>query len=119
MQDIEHKIIHFLTTEMADHSDASHDMGHLRRVAQNCRAIQKEEGGNLDILIISRYFHDIVSLAKNSPDRHRSSELAAQKTISILGQYFQEVPREYYQPVADAIHSHSFSANIAPETLEA
>lgn len=119
MTDLEAKIIHFLKIEMANNSDASHDLGHLKRVAQNCKKIQKSEGGNIEILIISSYFHDIISLAKNSPDRHRSSEFAAQKTINILDKNFQEIPSNYYEPIADAIRSHSYSANIYPKTLEA
>lgn len=119
MIELENKIIDFLKIEMANNSDASHDISHLKRVAQNCKKIQKQEGGNIDILIISSYFHDIISLPKNSPDRHRSSELAAQKTISVLREYFREIPTYYYEPVADAIRSHSYSANIQAETLEA
>lgn len=41
MNDLEAKIIHFLKIEMANNSDASHEVGHLKRVVQHCKKIQK------------------------------------------------------------------------------
>ncbi|CEE91711.1 conserved hypothetical protein [Xenorhabdus nematophila str. Anatoliense] len=116
---LEDKIIHFLKNELKNNVDSSHDLGHLKRVANNCKIICKDDGGDYDVLIISSYFHDIVSLPKNSPERHKSSEFAAKKTISIVKDYFKEVPVSKYGIIEEAIVSHSYSANIKPVSIEA
>ncbi|WP_233420512.1 HD domain-containing protein [Xenorhabdus nematophila] len=56
---------------------------------------------------------------KNSPERHKSSEFAAKKTISIVKDYFKEVPVSKYGIIEEAIVSHSYSANIKPVSIEA
>lgn len=102
-----------------DDDDAAHDLSHFRRVwATACRLA---EGETVDerVLIAACYFHDIVSLPKNHPQRRTSSTLAAQKTLHILAQDFPDFPAECYPAVAHAIEAHSHSANIAPLTLEA
>lgn len=44
---------------------------------------------------------------------------AAQETLRILDTHFPDFPRELYDDVAHAVRAHSFSAAIAPQTLEA
>ncbi|MEJ1741482.1 HD domain-containing protein, partial [Escherichia coli] len=65
------------------------------------------------------YFHDIVSLAKNHPQRQRSSILAAEETRRLLREEFVQFPAEKIEAVCHAIAAHSFSAQIAPLTTEA
>lgn len=65
------------------------------------------------------YFHDIVSLPKNHPERSRSSMMAAEKTLAILQSSFTDFPADRYAAVSHAIEAHSFSAAIPPRTLEA
>ncbi|TGE07108.1 hydrolase, partial [Salmonella enterica subsp. enterica serovar Poona] len=67
----------------------------------------------------ARYFLDIVSLAKNHPQRHRSSILAAAATRRIFLRDFPDFPAEKLAGICHAIEAHSFSANIAPTTPEA
>lgn len=116
---LEQRIIQFLKETLSGNVDAAHDLGHLMRVANNCKHIQKHEGGNPDIILVASYFHDIVSLPKNAPDRHRSSQLAAQKTLTILAEHFPEFPARHYAAVEEAIVCHSYSANIKPSSIEA
>lgn len=119
MMNLESKIIEFLKKEMERNSDGSHDMGHLKRVATQSKMLYHHEGGNLEVIIIASYFHDIVSLPKDSIIRHHSSTFAAQKTIKILRQHFKEVSVNLYGHIADVIRSHSYSAAIKPVTIEA
>ncbi|CDH31350.1 HD domain-containing protein [Xenorhabdus bovienii] len=116
---LEKKITHYLKEKMSLDMDSAHDLGHLKRVASNCKNIHSKEGGNLDVLIVSSYFHDIVSLPKNDPNRKRSSKLAASKTLDILQQYFPEFPARLYPNVEEAIICHSYSANHTPHSIEA
>ena len=99
--------------------DAAHDISHFRRVWMTAQKIM--EGQSVDPLIVltACYFHDIVSLAKNHPERAQSSRLAACKTRHILSDQFPDFPSSLYAGVQHAIEAHSFSAGMAPQTLEA
>ena len=76
---------------------------------------------DVDMLVIltACYFHDIVSLAKNHPQRQRSSILAAEEARRLLREEFAQFPAEKIEAVCHAIAAHSFSAQIAPLTTEA
>ena len=71
------------------------------------------------MILTACYFHDIFSLPKNHPERGQSSRLAARKTREILHRDFPDFPPAHYDAVAHAIEAHSFSAGIAPQSLEA
>ena len=60
-----------------------------------------------------------MSLAKNHPQRQRSSILAAEETRRLLREEFEQFPAEKIEAVCHAIAAHSFSAQIAPLTTEA
>ncbi|KSV73396.1 HD domain-containing protein [Ensifer adhaerens] len=97
--------------------DGSHDAAHLIRVWKNAARIQAEEGSEARLLAAAVLLHDCVSVEKNSPLRTQASRLAAEKATGILkdlGWGTDEIGA-----VAHAILTHSFSANIPPETLEA
>jgi uncharacterized protein len=104
-----------------DRTDGSHDLGHFQRVWKAARYINSEEGQPADLLILlaSAYFHDLVSLPKDHPQRGDSSRLSAEKTVSLLESDFAGFPPEKVEGVRHAIHAHSFSARIAPLTAEA
>jgi uncharacterized protein len=102
-------------------ADGAHDLGHFRRVWKAAAAINREEGGVADdlILLAAAYFHDIVSLPKNDPRRGESSRLSAEKAGLLLEEEFVGFPREKIAGVRHAILTHSFSAGRVPETAEA
>lgn len=108
-------------TQHADTSDAAHDISHFNRVWNTCRSIDTAEGnkGDLLVLLTASYFHDLVAVPKNSPDRNNASLLSAEKTTELLRTSFKAFPEEKIASVAHAIHAHSFSAGITPETYEA
>ena len=104
-----------------DTKDGSHDLGHFQRVWKAAQYIDKEEGSVADplILLTAAYFHDLVSLPKNSPERSAASRLSAEKTSALLTDVFMDFPAEKIEGVRHAIHAHSFSAQVAPLTIEA
>ncbi|MGP1395585.1 MAG: HD domain-containing protein [Inquilinaceae bacterium] len=102
---------------MGNGNDGSHDLSHLCRVWKNAVAIQAKEGGDGEILLAATVLHDGISVEKNSPQRSAASGLAAEKASGILAALGWD--RQRVQAVAHAIEAHSFSAGIAPTTLEA
>ncbi|MBD8685472.1 MULTISPECIES: HD domain-containing protein [unclassified Rhizobium] len=97
--------------------DGSHDMAHIHRVFRNAMRIHAQEGGDGAVLAASVLLHDCVAVEKNSPLRAQASRLAAEKASGILQAMGWSDAN--IEAVAHAILTHSFSANIAPETLEA
>ena len=101
--------------------DAAHDLGHFRRVWKTAAYINQEEGGVADALVLltAAYFHDLVSLPKDHPDRSVSSRLSAEQTEKLLQETFTGYPREKIAGVRHAIHAHSFSGGVEALTPEA
>jgi len=98
--------------------DGSHDRSHLARVAANAMAIAAAEADcDRAVLTAAVLLHDCVAVEKNSPQRSRASRLAAVKARSILVGLGWDKRR--IDQAAHAIEAHSFSAGIAPETIEA
>lgn len=97
--------------------DGSHDAAHLIRVWKNAQRIRAKEGGDLRLLAAAVLLHDCVAVEKNSPLRAEASRLAAEKASSLLAA--EGWSTEEVAAVAHAILTHSFSANLAPQTLEA
>ncbi len=106
---------------MAHHmdDDAAHDISHFRRVWATAQRLSVDDDVDELVILTACYFHDIVSLPKNHPERSSSSRLAAQKTQTILHEDFPDFPESLLPAVMHAIEAHSHSANIPPETLEA
>lgn len=99
--------------------DTAHDISHFRRVWMTAQKIMARQAANPLVVLAACYFHDIVSLPKNHPERGRSSQLAARKTGDILRRDFPDFPSECYPAVEHAIEAHSFSAGITPQSIEA
>ena len=99
--------------------DGSHDLGHFRRVYLMALRIAKLENVSYDpmVLLAAAYFHDLVNVPKDSPDRNRASTFSAEKTPEILTE--MGFPSEKFDAICHAIAAHSFSANIPAETVEA
>lgn len=98
--------------------DGAHDTGHLRRVWANCQRIALDEGGaDQEILLAAAWFHDLVNLPKNHPDRARASTLSAKAAVEWL-ETTSFAPQKL-PALAHVIAAHSYSAGIAPETTEA
>ena len=100
-----------------DRRDGAHDEAHLLRVWRNAARIATVEGGDLRLLQAAVILHDGVWIDKASPLRAQASRLAADRAAELLARLGWQ--QEDIEAVAHAIHAHSFSAGIAPETLEA
>ncbi|WP_345827945.1 phosphohydrolase [Erwinia sp. HDF1-3R] len=99
--------------------DKAHDVAHLRRVWQTAQRIMKGSEADELVVLTGCYFHDIVNLPKNHPERHLASAQAAVEARRILQEVFPDFPPQKIDAVTHAVHAHSFSAGIEAETLEA
>ena len=99
--------------------DKAHDVAHFRRVWKTAQQIMETTEADRLVVLTACYFHDIVNLPKNHPERHLASTQAAQETLRILDVHFPDFPHPLYDAVAHAVRAHSFSAAITPQTLEA
>ncbi len=101
--------------------DGAHDLAHFRRVWHAAKYIAENECEPADMLTLltAAYFHDLVSLPKNHPDRSKSSLMSAEQTETLLIAEFPDFPMKKLEGLKHAIHAHSFSANVTPTTLEA
>ena len=96
--------------ENHQNDDTAHDISHFRRVWMTAQKIMVHHTVEPRVILAACYFHDIVSLPKNHPERRQSSRLAARKTSDILRRDFPDFPPEHIAAVAHAIEAHSFSA---------
>ena len=106
-------------SEHHSQGDAAHDISHFRRVWATAQQLAEESDADRLVILTACYFHDIVSLAKNHPERSRSSAMAAEQTLTILQSDFPDFPPERYAAVLHAIEAHSFSAGMARRGEEA
>lgn len=98
--------------------DGAHDTNHLHRVWRNAGILLQEYPGADQLVVMAAcYLHDLVNLPKNHPQRHLASRQAA---VLARGQLADAgFPAERLDAVAHAIETHSFSAALQPNTLEA
>lgn len=98
--------------------DGAHDASHLERVWRNAQELLKQHP-EADALVVMAacFLHDLVNLPKNHPERDQASRRSAQLARHQLS--WMEFPAGKLDAVAHAIEAHSFSAAIAPRTLEA
>jgi uncharacterized protein len=96
--------------------DGAHDLSHIVRVWRNVQLIHRDEGGDLEVLAAAVLLHDCVQVGKDSPLRSKASMLAAKEACVRLAALGWEPSR--IDTVARAIESHSFSAGVAPTSIE-
>lgn len=97
--------------------DAAHNPMHIRRVVTNARRLTLAEGADWLTVMPAAWLHDCVIIPKSSPDRSRASQLAAKQAVTWLKAL--DWPHGRLEEIAHAIEAHSYSAGIAPESLEA
>lgn len=100
-----------------EEGDSAHGLAHINRVLANAKRLGALEGAEEAVVIPSAWLHDCVAVEKDSPQRKLASTLSANKAKAFLTEI--DYPMQWIEPIAHAIQAHSFSANIAPETLEA
>lgn len=97
-------------------TDAGHDVAHTDRVWTNAQIIA-DNNCDMTVLMAACYFHDLITLPKNHPDRATASRLSAEAAGPILADF--GLTELQVTAACHAILAHSFSAGIPPETLEA
>jgi uncharacterized protein len=98
-------------------ADPGHGPAHVERVVATALRLAREEGARVEIVLPAAWLHDCVHVAKDSPDRAQASRLAAEHALRFLES--AGYPEAYLPGIRHAIEAHSFSAGIAPQTLEA
>ena len=98
-------------------ADAAHDAAHVQRVVNNALKFAKIEGADLSIVVPAAWLHDCVTVCKSSDLRNNASQLSADKAQELLKSW--NYPQENMAEIKHAIAAHSYSANIAPQTLAA
>jgi uncharacterized protein len=107
----------FVEREFPVAGDAAHDLQHVERVVENARRLAAAEGAEIGIVLPAAWLHDCVIVPKHSPEQASASRLAADSAATFLrGIGF---PEALVPDVHHAIHAHSFSARVPPQTLEA
>ena len=98
-------------------ADPAHGLDHVRRVAANAHALAEAEGTGLEVVLPAAWLHDCVVVPKDSPNRATASALAARTAR----QWLQSSGYDpvHLEAIEHAIEAHSFTAGIAPRTIEA
>ncbi len=97
-------------------NDSAHDIAHIRRVWDNCKALS-DASTDTEVLYAACIFHDLVNLPKDAPNRAEASRLSAVAAAPLLAKL--GLPDAKLPAVQHAIEAHSYSAGIPPETPEA
>ncbi|MGY5449921.1 HD domain-containing protein [Agarivorans sp. MS3-6] len=100
-----------------EHSDSAHHIDHVRRVVALAKHLAKQEHAQLEVVVPAAWLHDCVSLAKNHPQRHLASQMAADKALEFLSRI--RYPQAYFAAIHHAIVAHSYSADVKPNSIEA
>jgi len=99
-------------------NDPSHDISHTLRVLVLAEKIGEKEGADMDILVPSAIFHDIINYPKNHAKRLSSSEESATLAKKIL-KNIDSFPKNKIDKVCESVRLCSFTKNKKPHFLEA
>lgn len=114
-----------------DGGDGAHDAAHILRVWRNvCMIVEGLGAGEPaeglaggetfadgEMLAAAVILHDCVAVEKNHPHRSLASRMAAEKARKLVAPLGW--PEARLDGLAHAIEAHSFSAGVAPQSLEA
>ncbi len=106
-----------LTFEAMREADPGHGIDHVQRVVRNASEILRFELADCRVVLPAAWLHDCVLIAKNSPTRSTASRLAADHAMKLLRGV--GYPDAQLDAIHHAILSHSFSANVACNSIEA
>ncbi|MEH6445363.1 MAG: HD domain-containing protein [Oceanospirillaceae bacterium] len=98
-------------------TDPAHDIAHIERVVSSGIQLAKSESADLSIVIPACWLHDCVNVDKKSPLRNQGSRLSADRAIEYLTEI--NYPEQHFSAIHHAIAAHSFSANIATQSIAA
>jgi uncharacterized protein len=100
--------------------DDIHGYGHTERVYHMCIEIGKKLGANLFVLEIAALLHDIGRFSEDFKHRNKNH---AEISANLASKYLQTIDFRFnktdFENIIHCIHSHSFSNQKLPKTLEA
>ena len=100
--------------------DDIHGFPHIERVCNLCIQIGKKLGADLFILKISALLHDIGrSKEREGSSKKNHAENSAEMAFKFLNSKKFDISHKKIKKIIHNIRAHSFSNNLAPETLEA
>ncbi|WP_427977689.1 HD domain-containing protein [Agarivorans sp.] len=98
-------------------ADTAHQLDHVERVVKWAICLAKQEQANMAVVEPAAWLHDCVSLDKSHPQRHLAAQWAADKALELLSGFGYD--SQYFAAIHHAIAAHSYSGNVAANTLEA
>lgn len=101
--------------------DIGHDFQHLKRVRDMAVRCADSTGQDYDheALLAAAWLHDVVNVAKDSPDRKNASRMSAELAEELIRDSKIDMTDCQIAIMRGAILSHSFSARIEPRTIVA
>jgi uncharacterized protein len=102
---------------MYQEADPAHDFSHILRVCKNARIIGREEGADMQVLLLAALLHDAGSEKKyrqGSDDPLGQGKKAAEAFLKAIGLDEGSMDKVLY-----AVDVHRYSNGIFPVTLEA
>ncbi len=117
MKNFENIFENYMIQVCKENPDPSHDILHVKRVIALAKTLALKENAALEIVIPAAYLHDCVYISKADQRRSQASRISADKAIELLKEW--KYPEKYFAKIHHAILAHSFSAKIAPDTIEA
>jgi uncharacterized protein len=112
----EDRFASFLDAQAAD-ADAAHDRAHVERVVTTARRLAEDEEAQMDVVVPAAWLHDCVVVPKDAPDRAEAASRAADAAQDFLAE--EGYPEQWIPDIAHAIAAHSYSGEVAPDTIEA
>ena len=101
----------------SQHSDdLAHGWDHGNRVYKLALYIAKRESADRFIVALAALMHDLGHTVKHTHHEHHA-EVSARIAGEIMQKY--HIPLDLQDAVKHAIHTHSFSRGLEPETIEA
>ncbi|OHX10543.1 HD domain-containing protein [Chromobacterium sphagni] len=115
--DWQHRLIALLEQQPPD-NDGAHDLSHLHRVWAVARQLLAQyPEADTRVVMAGCYLHDLVNLPKNHAQRQMASRWSAERARQLLAD--SGLSAAQMDNLAHAIEAHSYSAAIAPRSLEA
>lgn len=108
----QHELLFALITPYIPAGEMAHDLDHLLRVRTWAMRLAPEAGADVELAGATALVHDLVFVAKDSPDRALGGELSAAAAPAVLaaaGYTADEITQ-----IAEAVRTSSWSRGLVP-----
>ncbi len=114
---LENKLINIARVRMSK-NDSSHDINHMLRVVDISKKIAIGENADLEIVVPSAIFHDVINYPKNHQKRFKSANESAEFAKTVL-EKINFFSNEQIKKIYESIDICSFTKAKIPNFLEA